>query len=190
MISPDLFPSAARTRLLSQLGFTTSLAESMLESVEKIVGLNMQAAKAGLDVSISSTQQLMSTKDPQDFVNASSAQLQPHSDIVLTYLRHLASIASGTQRQLARITQDQVSESSREIATLLDEMGSDAPESSRGSISLLRSALDNATYGYNHLTKSTQSAIEQLESTLNEASHQMTTLTAKSNGRAKNNGKT
>ena len=185
MISPDLLSNAARTRVSSQLDFATAMAESMIESVEKLMGLNLQAAKASLDLSIGNAQQLISTKDPQDFMNISSQQIQPQADIVLTYLRHLTSIGSGAHKQLAQITQAQASENNREIMALLDELGSGTPEGSRSSIGLLKSAIDNATSGYNQIARSTQSAIEQLESSLSAASNQMTTLTTKSNGRSK-----
>ncbi len=102
MITPDLLSHAARTRLSSQLDFAIALAESMIDSMEKFLGLNLQAAKASLDVSIGSTQQLMGTKDPQNFMNVSSHQMQPQADIVLTYMRHLASIGSSAHRQLAK----------------------------------------------------------------------------------------
>jgi phasin family protein len=185
MISPDLLSSATRTCVSSQLEFATAMAESMIESMEKLMGLNLQAARASLDVSLSSAQQLMSIKDSQDLMNVSSSQIQPHADIVLTYVRHLTSISSGTHKQFARITQEQVSENSREIMSLLDELGSSTPEGSRGSISLLKSAIDNTVSGYDQIVQSTQTAIEQLQSTFSAASNQLTTLTTKPNGRSK-----
>lgn len=185
MISPDLFSHAARTRLSSQLDFATAMAESMIESMEKLLGLHLQAAKASLDVSIGNTQQLMSTKDPQHFMNVSSHQIQPQADIVLTYLRHLASIGSSAHKRLAQITQARISENNREIMALLDELGSSTPEGSRSSIGLLKSAIDNAASGYDQIARSTQSAIEQLESTLSTASGQMSALTTKLNGGSK-----
>jgi len=185
MISPDLLSSATRTRLSSQLGFATSMTESMIETAEKLMGLNLQAAKASLDMTLGSAQQLMGTKDPHDFMQVSSNQLQPHADIVMTYVRHLSSIASGTHRQWARITQDQVNESSREIVSMLDKLGSSAPEGSQNSISLLKTAIDNAASGYSQITQTTQDAIEQLESGISAASTAPTTMTSKSNGRAK-----
>lgn len=185
MMSPDLLSSAARKRVSSQLDFATAVAESVIESMEKFVGLNLQATKASLDMSMGSAQQLMNTKDPQDFLSVGSHHIQPHADILLTYVRHLTSITSGTHKRLAEITQSKLSESSHEMISLLDELGSGTPESSRGSISLLKSAIDNAASGYGQIARSTQSAIEQLESTLSAASNQMTPLTTKSNGRSK-----
>lgn len=185
MISPDLLSSAARTRTSAHIDFATAMAESMIESMEKLMGLNLQAGRASLDVSIGSAQQLMSTKDPQDFMNVSTHQIQPQADIMLTYLRHLTSIGSGAHKQISRITQAQVSENNREIMSLLDEMSSSTPEVSRSPISLLKSAIDNATSGYDQIARSTQTAIEQLESTLSAASNHLTTLTTKPNGRSK-----
>ena len=185
MISPDLLSSTARTHLSSQISFATSMAESMIETVEKLMGLNLQAVRASMDMSVGSAQQLMGAKDPQEFMNVSSSQLQPHTDIVITYVRHLSNIASGTHRQLARITQDKVNENSREIVSMLDQLGTGAPEGSQSSINLLKAAIDNAASGYGQINQTTQDAIEQLESGISAASTQLTTMTTKSSGRTK-----
>ena len=185
MISPDQLSTAARTHLSSQLGFATSMTESMIETMEKLMGLNLQAARASLDMTLGSAQQLMGTKDPQDFMRVSSNQLQPHADIVVTYVRHLSNIASGTHRELARITQDKVDESSREIVSMLDKLGSGAPEGSQNSINLLKAAIDNAASGYTQVNQSTQNAIAQLESGISALGNQPTAIATKSNGRAK-----
>ncbi|MEO0313649.1 MAG: hypothetical protein RI928_105 [Pseudomonadota bacterium] len=185
MISPDLLSTAARTHLSSQLGFATSMTESMIETMEKLMGLNLQAARASLDMTLGSAQQLMGTKDPQDFMRVSSKQLQPHADIVVTYVRHLSNIASGTHRELARITQDKVNESSREIVSMLDKLGSSAPEGSQNSITLLKAAIDNAASGYSQINQSTQNAIAQIESGISASGKQPTAVAEKSNGRTK-----
>jgi hypothetical protein len=64
MISPDLLSSTARTHLSSQISFATSMAESMIETVEKLMGLNLQAVRVSMDMSVGSAQQLMGAKDP------------------------------------------------------------------------------------------------------------------------------
>jgi phasin family protein len=185
MISPDLLSTAARTHLSSQLGFATSMTESMIETMEKLMGLNLQAARASLDMTLGSAQQLMGTKDPQDFMRVSSKQLQPHADIVVTYVRHLSNIASGTHRELARITQDKVNQSSRELVSMLDKLGSSAPEGSQNSITLLKAAIDNAASGYSQINQSTRNAIAQIESGISASGKQPTAVAGKSNGRTK-----
>jgi phasin family protein len=185
MISPDLLSTAARTHLSSQLGFATSMTESMIETMEKLMGLNLQAARASLDMTLGSTQQLMATKDPQDFMSVSGKQLQPHADIIVTYVRHLSNIASGTHRELARITQDKVNQSSRELVSMLDKLGSSAPEGSQNSITLLKAAIDNAASGYSQINQSTRNAIAQIESGISASGKQPTAVAGKSNGRTK-----
>ena len=185
MISPDLLSTAARNHLSSQLGFATSVTESMIETVEKLMGLNLQAARASLDMTLGSAQQLMGAKDPQDFMTVSSNQLQPHADIVVTYVRHLSNIASGSHRELARITQDKVNQNSREIVSMLDQLGSGAPEGSQNSITFLKAAIDNAASGYSQINQSTQNAIAQLESGISTSGNQPTAIAAKSHGRSK-----
>lgn len=185
MISPDLLSSATRTHVSSQLDFATSMTESLVDSTEKLMGLNLEATKATIDVMMGSTRQLISTNELPDFIHVSQNALQPQADIIMTYARHLTSIASGTHRQLAKITRAKISENSREFVALLDELGNGAPEGSRSSIGLLKSAINNAASGYEQMMKTTQSAIDQLESTLSAAGTQLNALSGKSNEQSK-----
>ena len=46
--SAEQFTSAARSQIEAQLSLTTTLTDKMIESMEKMMGLNLQAAKAAL----------------------------------------------------------------------------------------------------------------------------------------------
>lgn len=183
--SPEQFTVAARAQLESQLQLATALTDSMIDSMEKVIGLNLQAAKASLDNSVSNVQQLMSVKDPQEFISVSTSQSQPHTDIALTYARHLATIATTTHFELAKAAENQVSESSRQLVSLLDSFGKVAPAGSDTAISMMKSAIDNISSGYVQLNRSTKVAIEAMEQNVNAASSQLNQLAAKPASRAK-----
>lgn len=184
--APEQLTAVARTQLASQLQLATAVTDSMIESMEKVVGLNLQAAKATLESSVGSVQQLLSIKDPQEFLSASSAQAQPQTDIMLTYARHLASIATSTQVELAKAAETQVTESSRQMVSMLDEISRFAPAGSETAVSMMKSAIDNVSSGYAQLNRSAKVAIEAMESNMNAASSQLNQLaTAKSPARAK-----
>ena len=163
------FTAAARSQMQAHLGLATSLADTVIDSMEKIIGLNLKAAKASFDTSLASTQQLLSASDPQEFFSLTTHQAQPHAEIALTYGHHLASIASGTHGELTRVAEEQLTQSSRQMVSLLDEFGKMAPAGSEGALSLMKSALDNVSAGYGQLARSSKLAVDTMESNLRAA---------------------
>lgn len=162
--------TAARHQVQAQLGLATSLADTLMDSMQKMIGLNLNAAKASFDTSLASTQRLLTARDPQEFFNLSAHQAQPHAEIALTYGRHLASIASGAQVELTRVAEDQVNRSSRHMVLLIDEFGRLAPAGSESALSLMKSALDNVSASVGQLARSSKMAVETMEHNMKMAS--------------------
>jgi phasin family protein len=183
--SPEQFTASARAQMESQLHMATSLTDTMIDSVEKVIGLNLQAAKASLDNSVGNVQQLLSLKDPQEFLNVSTAQSQPQVDIALTYARHLASIATATHVELTKVAETQVTESSRHWISLLDSFSKAAPAGSDTAISMMKSAIDNVSSGYAQLNRSAKVAIEAMEHQMSAASSQLSQFAPRAASRAK-----
>ena len=94
---PEQFSSATKTNLEAQFALFSSLTSKAFEGIEKIVELNLTAAKATLEESTAAAKQLLSAKDPQEFFSLSAAQAQPSAEKAIAYGRHLAAITSGTQ---------------------------------------------------------------------------------------------
>lgn len=155
--------AAARHQVQAQLGLATSLADTLIDSMQKMIGLNLNAAKASLDTSLAGTQRLLAARDPQEFFSLSAHQAQPHAEIALTYGRHLASIASGAQVELTRVAEDQVNRSSRHMVNLIDEFGKLAPAGSESTLSLMKSALDNVSASVGQLARNSKIAVETME---------------------------
>lgn len=168
--STEQLATAARAQLDNQLQLATSIAGSVISGVEKLVGLNLQATRASLEASIGSAQHLLAAKDPQEFLTLASGQAQPQTDIVLTYGRHLSTIASDAHRDLSRAAETQMTATSRQMVTLLDSMASLAPAGSETTLTMMKSAIDNVSSGYAQLNKSAKVAIDAIESNMQSAS--------------------
>lgn len=171
--------AAARSQVQAQLGLATSLADTLIDSMQKMIGLNLHAAKASLDTSMASTQQLLTARDPQEFFSLSTHQAQPHAEIALTYGRHLASIASGTQLELTRVAEDQVNRSSRQMVNLIDEFGRLAPAGSQSTLSFMKSAMDNVSASVGQLARNSKIAIETMEHNMKTGSEHAGQVLAK-----------
>ena len=181
----DQFSAATKTHFQAQLDLINTITTKTFEGLEKIVELNLSAAKASLEESAATAQQFASIKDPQELLALAQAQAQPTAEKAAAYGRHLASIVSATQAELTKATEAQVAETSRKVTALVEEIAKNAPAGSENAVALLKSAIGNANASYEQLTKNTKQAVETLEGHLSNAAKQFTQVAEKSAGRKK-----
>jgi phasin family protein len=181
----DQVSNATKANFEAQLAFINTLTSKAFEGVEKLIDLNLNAARATVEESSATTKQLLAAKDPQEFFSLSVAQAQPNAEKALTYARHVAGIASSTQAELAKATEAQIAEVTRKVSTLVDDVTKHAPAGSENAIAIVKSFIGNANAGYEQLTKTTKQAIEVLESNLANATNQFSQAVEKNVNRAK-----
>lgn len=179
----EQFSAATKAQFESQLALLSALTNKVFENTEKLIDLNLNVAKASLEESAVNAQQLLAAKDAQEFFALGAAQAQPNAEKALAYSRHLFGIASSAQTEFAKAAEEQILESSRKVAALVDEVSKSAPAGSENTFALIKSALGNANAGYEQLTKTTKQAVEAIEVNLNSAAAQFA-QTTKSNGRS------
>ena len=90
---PEQFSSATKSNLEAQFALFSSLTGKAFEGIEKIVELNLTAAKATLEESTAAAKQLLAAKDPQEFFSLTAAQAQPSAEKAIAYGRQALGIA-------------------------------------------------------------------------------------------------
>ena len=171
---PEQFSSATKTNLEAQFALFSSLTGKAFEGIEKIVELNLTAAKATLEESTAAAKQLLSAKDPQEFFSLSAAQAQPSAEKAIAYGRHLAAITSGTQAEFSKAAESQIAETNRKVLSLVEEVTKNAPAGSENAVAMLKSAIGNANAGYEQFSKTSKQAVEAIEANLTSAVNQFT----------------
>ncbi len=183
---PEQFSNATKANLESQFALLSSLTSKTFESMEKLVELNINTARATLSDSSSTARQLLSAKDPQEFFQLSAAQAQPSAEKALTYSRQLASIASGTGAEFSKAAEGQIVEANRKVIALVDEVSKNAPAGSETFVAAVKTAISNANAGYEQFSKTTKQAVEAIESNMNAAISQYSNVAAKAPAAAAN----
>lgn len=176
---PEQFSSATKASLDAQFALFTSLSGKAFESIEKIVELNLTAAKATLEESTATAKQLLSAKDPQEFFALTAAQAQPAAEKATAYSRHLAAIASGAKEEFSKAAESQIAETNRKVISLVEEVSKNAPAGSENAVAMFKSAIGNANAGFEQFSKSSKQAVETIEANLASAVSQFTQATAK-----------
>jgi phasin family protein len=181
----EQFTAAAKTNFETQFAAFSAFANHAFESATKIADLNLNAAKASFEESSAATKQLLAAKDPQEFFALTAAQAQPSAEKALAYGRSLVGIASSTQAEITKATEAHITEQSRKVLALIDDVSKNAPAGSEQAIALVKSAIGNASAGYEQFTKAAKQAAEVLQSNVSNAVDQFAKSTTKPAARAK-----
>lgn len=179
---PEQFSNVAKANFDAQIDMLAALTNKAFESVEKVVDLNMSIVKASMEDSASAAKQLLSAKNPQEFLNVTSAQIQPTAQKAIAYGRHLVGIASSAQAEFSKAADEQIAETNRKVITLVDDVAKNAPAGSENAIALMKSAVTNANAGYEQLSKTTKQAVEALEVNVAAAVNQFSQAADKTGG--------
>ena len=171
---PEQFSNATKANFESQFAIFSSLTSKALESMEKLVELNMTAAKATLEESAAATRQLLGAKDAQEFLSLSAAQVQPNAEKALSYSRQVAAIAAGTQAEFSKAAETQLAETNSKVISLVDEMSKNAPAGSENVVAAFKASIGNANAGYEQFSKTAKQAREAVETNVNAAVNQFT----------------
>lgn len=181
---PEQLSAASKASFESQLALLTTLTNKTFESVEKVIDLNINTAKASLEDSNAVAKQFIAAKDAQELLSLVAAQAQPNAEKALAYSRNLASIANDVQSEFSKAAETQIAETSRKVLELVEELTKNAPAGSENAIALVKSAIGNVNAGYEQLSKTTKQAVEALEANLNTAVTQFAQPAAKAKAAA------
>ena len=169
----DQISVAARNNLEAQLAMFSAFTFKSLESVEKLMSLNITAVKATMEESAAKTHEMLAVQTPQEFFALSAAQAQPSMEKAIAYSRHLTTIASGAQAEFVKAAEAQLADANRNFTKMVEEASTKVPGASDGVADLMKTAIDNATKGYEQLSRTTKQATQAVEANLNSAMNQM-----------------
>jgi phasin family protein len=133
------------------------LSQKAFAGVEKLVELNLQAARASLEESAEHAKALLAAKDPQEMLSLQASLLQPASEKAVSYGRQVYEIASSTQAEVAKLAEAQLSGAQEKLGALVDTALKNAPAGSENAAALVRSAVSAA----NNALESVQKAAKQ-----------------------------
>lgn len=175
MITTEQLVAAQKANLETLFGLTGKA----FESVEKLVDLNLQVAKASLSESANNAQAALSVKDAQELVALQANLLQPLAEKILSYSRHVYEIANGVSSEFSRAAEEQVSEANKKFLTLVDNAAKNAPAGSEALVALLKSAVSAASNALESVQKASKQAAEVAEANFTAMSNQVSSQVSK-----------
>lgn len=185
---PEQFSNATKVNFETQIAMITSLTNKAFENIEKVIALNIHTAKAAREESTAAARQLLAAKDAQEFFSLTSTQAKPTAEKALAYSRNLANITSNAQAEFTKVAETQIADTNRKVLSLIEDVTKNAPAGSENVVAIFKSAIGNASAGYDQMTKATKAtkqAVETLETNMNTAASKFTDASRKVSSAAK-----
>lgn len=179
----EQFSAATKAGIEAQIAMINQFASKTFEGVEKLVDLNLNAAKSSLEETHEAAQQLLTARDAQEFLMLTGAQAQPNVEKGLAYGRYLAGIVSSTQAEWTKTAEAQLAEINRQMISLIDDVSKNAPAGSETAISFFKTTIGNFNAGCEQLSRSAQQAAQTMELNVSAAADQLTPATVKTTTR-------
>lgn len=140
------------------------LTAKAFAGVEKLVELNLSAAKAALSESAQNTQSALSVKDAQELLAMQANLFQPLAEKTAAYSRQLYEIASGTGTDMAKVFEAQAALAQKQFASLIDNAANNAPAGSEAAVAMMKNAVASANNAFESVQKAVKQASDLAES--------------------------
>jgi phasin family protein len=155
----------------SNLETLFALSQTAFSSVEKMVALHLNVAKAGLQDSHDKARNALAVKDPQDLLAWNAQQLQPAAEKAVAYSRLMYDIATSTQAEFTKVVESKLADANAQFVAMIDAAAKNAPPGSETAVAMMRSAVSAANSAYDSLSKATKQAVEMAEANVTAATN-------------------
>ena len=166
MLTVDQILAAQRAQVETLFGLTTTA----FSSVEKLVDLNISAAKAALGDAQEQAAGVLGAKDAQELIALQAAALQPLAEKTAAYSRHLYEIATQAGTDLGKQLESQTSNTQKKVMGLVDNVAQNAPAGSETAVAMLKSSMAAASNAFESVQKVMKQASEMTQANLRTVS--------------------
>jgi phasin family protein len=142
------------------------LSHQAFAGVEKLVELNMAAAKAAMTDNQNHVHAMMSVKDVQELMALQAGYLQPMSEKAVSFSRHMYEIATSTGSEFTKAMEDKAAETQKSVSNLVDSAVKNAPAGSETAVAMVKSAIAASQSAIESVQKAVKQATEAAESNM------------------------
>lgn len=152
------------------IDITLRAAGIAFEGAERLIELNLKAAKAAFADSAKTAKSVTDVKDVKQFFAVNPAAIQPVVEKSTAYLRGLWEIASDTQAELAKLMEERVTHFNKTVVAKLDKVAKSGPAGSDVAVAAVKSAIAAANSAYDSAVKAAKQVADLTEANVAAAS--------------------
>lgn len=150
-----------------------------IEGAERMIDLQMKAAKTAFADGIESAKALAAVKDFQQFAALKDTLAQPSMEKATAYAKSVYDLTSETQAEFSKLVEAQVADFNKEVVTTLDKMVKSAPAGSEVGVAAVKSAIAAVNSAYDNLSKVGKQFAQASQANLEAAASQATATVKK-----------
>jgi phasin family protein len=155
-----------------------TVGNALIAAAEKLATLNAAAGRSAIDTVTEAAHSVSGVKNPKELVALSGASAQPSVEKLMSYTRELAGIANGVSVEISKVVEQQISESNKRVAEMLDYASKNAPAGSEQALALLRNAVAASNTAYDTVSKVSRQASDWAEANFAAAAKATSTAVA------------
>ena len=164
-LTPEQIAAAQKANLETLSGLTNQA----LQSIEKLVELNMHIAKQSLGESMSSAKKALEVKDIQQLLAHQAEAVQPMAEKIMAYSRHLYELAHETQASFTKSAEIEFQAGQKKINSLVEDWTRNSPAGSDAAVTAMKQAIASASSVFETSQKAVKHAVEITQTNLNSA---------------------
>ena len=166
--TPEQFAALNKAGLEAAVRF----AGIALEGAERLMEVQLKAAKGAFADGVQQAKVIDDIKDPQEFAQIKNSLMQPNLEKTASYVKSVYDVASATQAEINKLVEEQVAEFNKQVVTTLDKMVKTAPAGSDVAVAALKSAISGINTTYENMAKSAKQFVDLTQANVEAATSQ------------------
>lgn len=150
-----------------------------LQGAERILDLQLKAAKTAFADSVESAKTIAAVKDIKELAALKDSLAQPSIEKATAYAKSVYDVTTATQAEFGKLVEAQVSEFNKQVVTTLDKMVKTAPAGSEVGIAAVKSAIGAVNAGYENMSKVAKQFADASQSNMEAVAKQTMTSVKK-----------
>jgi phasin family protein len=143
-----------------------------LQGAERMLDLQLKAAKAAFADSVENAKAIAAVKDIRELASLKDSLAQPSIEKATAYAKSVYDVTAATQAELGALIEEQVSEFNKQVVTALDKLVKTAPAGSEVGIAAVKSAITAVNASYENLSKVAKQLAEMTQSNIEAVAKQ------------------
>ena len=140
-----------------------------LEGAERMLEVQLKAAKSVFADGVQQAKALAETKDLQEFAQIKNTLAQPTLEKATSYVKSVYDVAAATQSEISKLFEEQVSEFNKHVVTGLDKVVKSAPAGSEVAVAAVKSVISAINSTYDNVSKSAKQFAEMTQANVEAA---------------------
>jgi phasin family protein len=149
-----------------------------IENTEKLVKLNISAAKEAFAQGVEGASAVASVKDVQEFFALPSKYAESNVQTALGYSRSLYEVVSAAQSQYSALAEEALAGYTKGLASWVEKASKSAPAGSETAINAMKSTVAATTAAFDQFQKATKQVVSLADASVRAAADNASKATA------------